>query len=85
MESQELLFNQIRQNLPPNISLVDEIADLLDISNDSAYRRIRGEKMLSINELQKLSKHFGISLDLLFSLESGNVVFNSICRNTQSF
>ncbi len=77
METQELLFNQIRQNLQPNISLVDEIADLLDISNDSAYRRIRGEKALSIRELQILSKHFGISIDLLFNLKSGSVVFNN--------
>lgn len=78
MEAQELLFNQIKQNISPNISLVDEIADLLDISNDSAYRRIRGEKTLSMNELKILSKHFNISLDLLFSLESGNIVFNNI-------
>lgn len=77
METQELLFNQIKQNISPNISLVDEIADLLCISNDSAYRRIRGEKALSLGELQKLSKHFEVSLDLLFSLKSGNVVFNN--------
>ena len=77
METQELLFNQIRQNLPPNISLVNEIADLLDISNDSAYRRIRCEKAISILELEILSKHFGISLDLLFNLKSGNIVFNN--------
>lgn len=78
METQELLFNQIRQKLSSHISLVDEIAELLEISNDSAYRRIRGEKALSIDELLKLSKQFSISLDLLFSLKSGNIVFNSL-------
>lgn len=77
METQELLFNQIKQSLPPNISLVDEIADLLDISNDSAYRRLRGEKALSIKELKILSHRFGISIDLLFNIKSGNIVFNS--------
>jgi len=78
METQELIFNQIKQNLPPNISMVDEIADLLEISNDSAYRRIRGEKALSIDELQVLSRHFGLSLDMLFNLKSGNIVFSNV-------
>lgn len=77
METQELLFNQIRQKLPPNYSLVEEISDLLDISNDSAYRRIRGEKALSLSEIKTLSNHFSISLDALFHLETGNVVFTS--------
>ena len=52
--SQQLLFQQIRDKLPPHISLVDEMEDLLEISQDSAYRRIRGEKELSFGEMQKL-------------------------------
>ena len=60
---QNQLFNQIKDRLPENLSLVDEIADLLEISNDSAYRRIRGDKALEFEELGKLAKHFKISLD----------------------
>ncbi len=41
------LFNHIKSVMPSNLSFVDEIADVLDISNDSAYRRIRGEKQVS--------------------------------------
>ena len=78
METQELLFNQIKHNIPSHISLVDEVAELLHISNDSAYRRIRSEKALSLGELQKLSNHFNISLDTLFSLKSDNVVFKNL-------
>jgi len=33
--------------------MADEVAELLNISNDSAYRRIRGEKLLYFGELKK--------------------------------
>jgi hypothetical protein len=49
---QKELFVLIKHTLPSHISLVDEIADLLDISYDSVYRRIRGEKPISLNELK---------------------------------
>lgn len=78
MESNGLqreLFKQIKSLLPNNISFADTIADLLDISPDSAYRRIRGEKSISFEEIQKLSTHFHISLDTMLRLDSGCTVF----------
>ena len=75
MEIQKLLFNQIKESLPEHLSLVDEISELLNISYDSAYRRIRGEKSLSIEELQLLSKRFNLSVDALFNIKSDNIVF----------
>ncbi len=78
MELQTLLFQQIKERLPSHLSLVDQISELLEISYDSAYRRIRGEKSLSMGELNKLSQHFGLSVDLLFNLQSNNVVFKHI-------
>ena len=53
-DAQLRFFQHIKSALPPNISFVDEIAGLLDISNDSAYRRIRADKPISFEELQKL-------------------------------
>jgi hypothetical protein len=75
METQVLLFNQIKHSLPNHLSLVDEVSELLKISYDSAYRRIRGEKALSLGELKLISNHFKISIDTLFSLKSENVIF----------
>ncbi len=75
MNSQELLFQQVKQILPSHLSLVDELSELLKISYDSAYRRIRGEKELSIGEMEKISKRFEISIDSLFNLKSSNVIF----------
>ncbi|HEY4206657.1 MAG TPA: helix-turn-helix domain-containing protein [Puia sp.] len=68
-------FQHIKALLPPHLSLVDEIAELLNLSNDSAYRRLRGEKPLSFDELQKICGHFKISLDQFFHLQSNSIVF----------
>lgn len=73
--TQQLFFQHIKSNLPAHISLVDEVADLLNISNDSAYRRIRSEKSLDLNEIEKLCTHFKISVDQIFSLESDVTLF----------
>ena len=66
------LIRLIRDQLPAHVSLVDEIADLLEISTDSAYRRIRGEKPLSLHELQKLAGTYQISLDDLLGNPSNS-------------
>lgn len=71
------LIRMIRNQLPDHVSMVDEIADLLEISNDSAYRRIRGEKALSLYELQKLAAKFQISLDDLIGNPTNSVTFTT--------
>ncbi len=75
---QEAIFQQIREKIPPNLSFVHEISELLGLSYDSAYRRIRGEKVISLEELYKLSTHFRISVDSLFDVKSGKIVFDSL-------
>lgn len=82
---QQALFQQIKEKIPPHLSLVDEISDLLEISEDSVYRRIRGEKSLSLEELQKISTNFNISLDSLFNIKSQNVVFSQRNLNSSDF
>ncbi len=72
---QQELFQHIRDLLPPNLSLVEEISTLLRISHDSAYRRIRGEKSITFAELQTLSTHFRISLDSILKIDSRSAVF----------
>lgn len=69
-------FQHLRTLLPPYKSLVDEVSDILDISNDSAYRRIRGEKYIDLDEIKKLSHHFNVSLDQIFNLQSNTIVFH---------
>jgi hypothetical protein len=71
--------------LPPNISLAEEVADHLGISTDSSYRRIRGEKAISIEEIQKLCSIYKISLDQLLSIDSNSTVFYGKWIDAQNF
>ena len=64
-EHQKMLFELIRTLAPKNQVLVDIISDLLNISTDAAYRRIRSEKTLDLNETIFLCRHFKISMDAL--------------------
>ena len=75
---QERLFQIIKNSLPPHISFVHDLSELLQISYDSAYRRIRGEKEISIEELHLVCLHYKISADSLFNLRSNHVVFDSL-------
>lgn len=75
-KSQLLFFQHIKSILPDHISFVDEIAGLLNISNDSAYRRIRGEKAISLDEMHVLAAHYKISIDQFLHLKSGSYIFS---------
>ncbi len=82
---QEILFQSIKNKLAPNISFVHDLSELLGISYDSAYRRIRGEKELSLEELKTICLHYEISIDALFSFKSNHVIFNSLAIGTEGF
>jgi hypothetical protein len=73
---QTRLMLKLKSSIPHYLSLAEEIADVLELSNDSAYRRIRGESALSIDEVMKICKHFRISFDSLVAAESGAASFN---------
>ena len=87
LDVQQLFFQHLKKNLPGHVSFVDEIAEFLEISNDSAYRRIRGEKSISFDELQKLCRHYKVSLDSFLHLQSDAFIFNSKLKsnNESSF
>jgi hypothetical protein len=73
---QQIFFDHLRSILPHHLSIVDEVANLLNISNDSAYRRMRGDKPLAFEEVQKLCVHFNISLDSIFHLDTDSYIFS---------
>ncbi len=76
-EVQQQLFSYLKDILPPHLSLVDELCDLLDLSADSAYRRIRGEKPITISELKQICQHYHLSIDQMLQLQNESVVFNA--------
>ena len=81
---QQQLFSFLKSS-QPHISLADELCDLLDISHDSAYRRIRGEKPLTLNELKRICERYHISLDQVLQLQNDAVVFHASDINRPVF
>ena len=75
IELQRFFFQHIKSKLPSHVSFAEEIADLLQISTDSSYRRIRCEKPISFEEIQKLCRNYEVSLDHIFSINSNSTVF----------
>lgn len=84
-QSQEFLFQRIKELLPPHASLVDMVAETLHISSDSAYRRIRGETPLVLDEARVLCQHYKISLDQLLNVKDGSTLFQSVRLNTSKY
>lgn len=78
LNAQDFLFQRIKEMLPPHVSMVDAVSDILHVSSDSSYRRIRGETQLVLEEARQLCHHFHLSLDQLLDLKSGAVLFQNI-------
>lgn len=65
--------------------LVDTLIETLSISSDSAYRRIRLEKILTLDELIKISNDFNISIDQYITNDSAESVMFSFPFKTSQF
>jgi len=84
-ELQQQLFLAIKGKLPRDASVADELAGLLDISTDSAYRRMRGEKTITFEELYTIAAHYRISLDQLMNIDTGAILFQGQYVNKKNF
>src|SRR6476660_5693727 len=84
-EIQQGIFQVIKANIPPTLSATEEIAKVLDVSVDSVYRRVRGEKSISLDELYKLCSYYKISLDQLMNLQTGAFMFRGNFLNSKTF
>ena len=85
IEIQQQLFKAIKTRIPEHQSAADEIARILSISPDSAYRRLRNEKPVSIDELFTLCQHFKISIDQLMNLQADTFAFSGRVIKAESF
>src|SRR5690349_24911233 len=83
--TQEFLFQRIKEKLPPDASLADRIAELLHVSTDSAYRRIRGETPLILEEARTLCEAFSISLDEIIGARQNSISFRFTQLNNSNY
>lgn len=72
---QQRVFGLLRRLTPPGGSLVDDVADILQLSNDSVYRRMRNETALTAGELELLSLHYDFSIDEFLESSAKRVYF----------
>ncbi len=75
---QEQFIQYLKTKSQNNTSFVDEIADILDIGYDAAYRRINSKTSLTLEEGVKLAKHYKISLNNLFEVGSQNSILTEL-------
>ncbi len=75
--AQDFLFQRIKEMLPQHVSMVDVVSEVLHVSSDSAYRRIRGETPLVLEEAKQLCDRFHLSLDQLLEIKSGFILFQT--------
>jgi hypothetical protein len=68
-------LDKIKNVIPESVSITDELSEILGISTDSVYRRLRGETLLDINEIQILCSRYSISFDSGIN-NSGSISFN---------
>ncbi|NVO08914.1 MAG: hypothetical protein HXX16_03035 [Bacteroidales bacterium] len=76
IKNQVDFINTIKTRLKPSESLVHEMADLLGLSLDSTYRRIRGEKKLTYDEIYFLCERYNLSFDDINCINGKSNVFS---------
>ena len=78
-------FKLLKTKFQLNLSVADEVGKLLNISSDSAYRRMRSEKQITFEEAYTLANHFKISLDQLMSITTGGMLFQGNIVNEKNY
>lgn len=81
---QEQFIQYLKAKSQNNTSFVDEIANVLDIAYDAAYRRINSKTSLTLEEGVKLAKHYKISLNNLFEVGSQNSILTELSPPIQN-
>lgn len=89
MDIKETIINKVLARIPAYLNPVDFLCDVLDISKESVYRRIKGEVSFTLEDMIKISSRLYISLDeIIYANQGGElgeqpIVFQS--RSDQLF
>ena len=75
---QDQFITYLKTKAQDNTSFVEEIASVLDIGYDAAYRRINLKTSISLDETVKLAKHYKISLNKLFEVGSQTTILTDL-------
>ncbi len=81
---QEKLNQILQKHVHANVSLAKELSEILNISMDSTYRRLRNETEYTVNEMAVISQHFNIPLEALNDELNSLVTFKVNVLNNDS-
>ncbi len=65
MELQKLLFRRVRSRIPAHLAAENEVAKLLSISLEEAFKLMRCVSAISLDQAEKLAATYSIALDNL--------------------
>lgn len=84
---QDQLFDVLLGRFSSKRDMVQDLMDLLNCGSDAAYRRVRGQSVLTPSELALLARHYNISLDRLVFEQTNKVLFtfNAFNRTVTCF
>lgn len=71
-EIDAIFTDLLKQKIPKNISVTEEIAEALGINYDAAYRRLNNKVSFNLTEIVLLSKKYDISLNNLYEVGEEN-------------
>ncbi len=84
---QAYFIELLKKTAPPHMNLAEELSELLQVSLDSIYRRLRGETDLTLSETYAICMHYNIPLEALAEINSDMVAFriNKLTPDPESF
>lgn len=59
----DVIVSIIHSYIPKNVSSANILTELLNLSKESVYRRLRGKIPFSFTEIVQISRHFGFSVE----------------------
>jgi hypothetical protein len=74
--AQARFFEMIQHSIPPSVSLIDHLCEVLKMSDNSVYRRMKGQIPLTMDQIILLCNMFNISFDLMLNLKGNSVTFD---------
>ena len=75
---QSVFIKYLKDRIPQNSSFADELAQVLNIGYDAAYRRINLKTNLTLEETVVLAKHYKISLNKLYEVGDQNSILTEL-------
>jgi len=72
MDFNAKIIKEIIKQFPSNKNMVKHLMNLLSLSRETTYRRIRGQISFSIEEIVAIAKDFNLSIDGMLDIKQDN-------------